>query len=74
MIKKTMTYTDFNGTVRTEDFYFNLTQAELSEMELSVDGGLDEKLRKVVAALDGKQIIDFFNDFLSFFIINFTIC
>ena len=64
MIKKTMTYTDFNGTVRTEDFYFNLTQAELSEMELSVDGGLDEKLRKVVAALDGKQIIDFFKDFV----------
>ena len=36
MLKRTMTYTDYNGLSRTEDFYFNLTQAEVTEMELSV--------------------------------------
>ena len=40
MLKKNMTYEDYNGVSRTEDFYFNLTPAEVTEMELSVDGGL----------------------------------
>lgn len=35
MLKKTITYVDYNGTERTEDFYFNLTKAELMEMEMS---------------------------------------
>ena len=42
MLKKTITYTDYNDVKRTEDFYFNLSKAELSEMELSVDGGYAE--------------------------------
>lgn len=29
MIKKTITYTDFDGNVRTEDAYFNMTKNEL---------------------------------------------
>ena len=44
MLKKTMTYEDYNGVPRTEDFYFNLTPAEVTEMELSVDGGLVEMI------------------------------
>ena len=40
MLKKTIQFQDFNGNSRTEDFYFNLTQAEVTELELSVDGGL----------------------------------
>ena len=32
MLKKTISYVDYNGTKRTEDFYFNLTKAEISEM------------------------------------------
>ena len=35
MLKKTITYTDYNGSERTEDFYFNLSKAEIMEMELS---------------------------------------
>ena len=54
MLKKTMTYEDYNGVPRTEDFYFNLTPAEVTEMELSVDGGLVEMINRVVAAQDGK--------------------
>ena len=38
MFKKTITYTDFNGNERTEDFYFHLSKAELAEMDLSKAG------------------------------------
>ncbi len=64
MLKKTITYEDYNGNSRTEDFYFNLNQAEITEMELSVDGGLVEMIRRIVAAQDGKQIIATFKDLI----------
>ena len=62
MLKKTITYTDYNGVERTEDFYFNLTLAEITEMELSTTGGLTEMIRKVVSAQDGPAIIKIFKD------------
>lgn len=57
MIKKTITYKDFNGVDRTEDFYFHLSKAELMEMELSVNNGLSEYMKLIVDAQDGKQIM-----------------
>ena len=44
MLKKTITYTDYNGMTRTEDFYFNLSMAEVAEMEMSTAGGLAEMI------------------------------
>ena len=64
MLKLTRTYKDYNGVSRTEDFYFNLTQAEVTELELSVDGGLVEMINRIVAAQDGKQIIAIFKDII----------
>ena len=64
MLKLTRTYQDYNGVSRTEDFYFNLTQAEITEMEVSVDGGLVEMINRIVAAQDGKQIIALFKDII----------
>lgn len=64
MLKKTVTYTDYNGVERTEDLYFNLTKAEIMEMELSVAGGLAEKLDKIVAAQDGPAIMQVFKDII----------
>lgn len=64
MLKRSITYIDYNGNSRTEDFYFNLTQAEVTEMELSVDGGLVEMINRIVAARDGKQIIAMFKDII----------
>lgn len=57
MLKQTITYTDFNGVERSEDFYFNLTKAELVELEMGHAGGLSESLQKIVAAEDGGAII-----------------
>lgn len=62
MLKKTVTYVDYNGVQRTEDFYFNLSKAEVTEMELSVDGGLSVMLENIVASKDNKQIIAIFKE------------
>ena len=64
MLKKTITYTDFDGNQRTEDFYFNLTKAEVTEMEMSTDGGLVKMLEKIVQEKDSKRIIESFKDLI----------
>lgn len=64
MLKKTITYTDYNGVERTEDFYFNLNKAEIMELEMSTTGGLAEMIKKVVAAQDAPAIIKIFKDLI----------
>ena len=64
MLKKTITYSDFNGNERTEDFYFNLTKAEITKMELSTKGGLAEMIQRIVAAQDTPAIIAVFEDLI----------
>lgn len=64
MLKKTITYNDYNGVERTEDFYFNLTKAEVLEMEMSAKGGLAEWIKRVVAAQDQPAIIKLFKDLI----------
>lgn len=64
MIKKTMTYTDYNGVERTEDLYFNLTKAEVMEMEMSTKGGLAEMIQRIIAAQDQPAIIKIFKDLI----------
>jgi len=62
MIKETVTYTDFNGVERTEDFYFNFTEAELAEMQLEIEGGLEDAIRQIVNSKDTPKIIDIFKN------------
>ena len=62
MLKKTFTYTDYNGVERTEDHYFNLSKAELMEMELSTTGGLAEMINQIVAAQDAPKIVKIFKE------------
>jgi hypothetical protein len=64
MLKQTITYTDYDGNKRTEDFYFNLSKAEVAEMEMSAEGGLTKTLEKIVAEQDGKRIIEMFKDLI----------
>ena len=64
MIKETITYTDYNGTERKEDFYFNLTKAEIMEMEMSTKGGLAEMIQRIVAAQDQPAIIKIFKELI----------
>lgn len=64
MIKKTFEFEDYNGNPRREDHYFHLTQAEVTELELSVDGGLVEHINRIVKAQKGSEIIDTFKKFI----------
>ena len=60
MVVEKIKYTDFNGLEREEDFMFNLTEAEITEMELTTDGGLSDSIKKIIAAQDTPQIIKVF--------------
>lgn len=62
MLKKSITYEDYNGVERTEDFYFNLSKAEIMEMEMGTSGGLTETITRIVAAQDSPAIIKIFKD------------
>lgn len=64
MLKKTIKYTDYNGVERNEEFLFNLTKAELMEMEMSTTGGLAEMIQKVVDTQDAPAIIKVFKDII----------
>ena len=64
MLKKTFTYVDYNGVTRTEDKYFNLSESEVMEMELSTSGGLAEMIKGIVAAQDAPAIIKIFKDLI----------
>ena len=60
MVVEKIKYTDFNGLEREEDFMFNLTEAEITEMELTTDGGLSDSIKKIIAAQDTPEIIKVF--------------
>ena len=64
MYKKTIAYTDYDGNERKEDFYFNLSRAELTEMELSAEGGMEKRVERIVQAQDTKQIVEIFKDLI----------
>ena len=60
MIKKTITYTDYFDTQRTEDFYFNLSKTEVLELDLAEDGGLERFFDKIVSEMDNRRIVEMF--------------
>lgn len=62
MLKKTISYTDYNGVERKEDHYFNLSKAELMEMEMGTTGGFAEMLQKLVDAQDGPSLMKIFKE------------
>lgn len=60
MLKKVIKYTDYNGVEREEEFYFNLTAAEITEMELSEEGGLSNLITKITNAKDTPSLVKMF--------------
>lgn len=64
MFTKKITYTDYRGTTRTEEFFFNLNKAELAEMELSTAGGMHDMLKKIMETEDMPQIVKIFKQFI----------
>lgn len=60
MLTKTINYTDYNGEERSEQFYFNMTKAELAELNLTTEGGLQEVLRKIIDAKNVPELTKWF--------------
>lgn len=64
MLKKTITYTDYNGVSRKEDFYFNLSKAEFMEMELGTIGGFTAMIQKIIDTQDSPSLIKIFKEMI----------
>lgn len=64
MLRKPITYTDYNGVERTEDFFFNLSKPEIVKMQSSVKGGYDVRLKGIAAELNGAAVMEFFEELI----------
>lgn len=64
MLQKSIKYVDYNGVEREEVFLFNLTKAELMEMELGTTGGLTEMIQKIIQTKDQPSIIKIFKELI----------
>lgn len=60
MYKKTITYEDYNGEKRTEDFYFDLTKTEAMKLNLGIVGGLEAYMNRCLQRMDVPAILDLF--------------
>lgn len=60
MLKERIDYVDFDGNQRSEDFYFNFTEAEIQEQNLKTPGGIKAKLEKIVQTMDQEKLVEYF--------------
>ncbi len=65
MLKKTITYVDYNDKERTETHYFDLNEVEATELELSVEGGMSKKLEAIAKSEDKAAMFKFFKDLIA---------
>jgi hypothetical protein len=64
MLKETVTWQDFDGNERTENFYFHLSKAELVEMETSVNGGMIKLLERIIETQDKPRVVEYIKLFM----------
>lgn len=64
MIKKTITYKDLNGKERTETFYFHYFESEIMDMEMSEEGGLAERIQRIIDAKDQASLLKVIKKFV----------
>lgn len=64
MLKKTVTYTDYNGVERTEAYYFHYNEAEILDMEMSTEGGFAERIQKIIDAKDQVSLMQVIKKFV----------
>lgn len=65
MLIKPITYTDYDGETRTENFHFNLTKAELAELNLTTEGGLQNVIRNIINSKDVPEITKWFKKIIT---------
>lgn len=62
MYTKKITYTDWLGNERTEEFNFTITKAALMEMQFEREGGMREYLQRIIDAKNRKELMEMFKD------------
>ena len=65
MLKKTITYKDYDGNQRTEDHYFNLSKIEVVEMEMTLDGGMVKYFERIIEEKNPKRMWDIFTEIIA---------
>lgn len=64
MLKKVISFTDYNGVEKSETHWFHLSERELTQMTMSEYGTMDDRLKAIVDAKDSPQIMDQFEDLI----------
>ena len=64
MYKITETYIDYDDNQRTEDFYFNYSEAELTDLQFSVSGGLAGMIDKIIKTNDMPKLVELFRELI----------
>ena len=64
MYKITEIYTDYDDNQRTEDFYFNYSEAELTDLQFSVSGGLAGMIDKIIKTNDMPKLVELFRELI----------
>lgn len=57
MLKKTITYEDYNGEQRTRDFYFHMNQVEFAKLNGEVPGGLEKRINEIIEDKDDDAML-----------------
>ena len=64
MLKKTINYNNDNGEQKTKECYFNLSKAEIAEMELEIPGGMAANLKQITEAKDTPSLVKIFKNLI----------
>lgn len=64
MLTKAITYENYNGEKRTQNFYFNLTKTELTKMELGSKAGIEATIKEIINTNDNERIMDLFENLI----------
>jgi hypothetical protein len=66
MIKKTLTFKNFKKETETEDYYFNMSEGELTKMQVAAidqkNESFSDKLDKISKGLQGQQLVEVIDD------------
>ena len=62
MLKRVITFVDYDGNKRTEGHYFNLNKVELAQLYVGTAGGYDEFLKRIVDAKDTAAMLKVITD------------
>jgi len=64
MIKKTVTYEDFNGEKKTKELWFHFSESEITNEELTTEGGLYNTIRKMTEEQDRIMLAKLFRQII----------